>query len=82
MAKLQNKKSFCRDKFWRGKKYGHLWSKGCSVAIYKGKYKNKHYFFYRGTAKMEYSHTTKLDDYGITKTRVIIEKIPARQRAS
>jgi hypothetical protein len=31
---------------------------------------------------MEYSHTIKLGDYGITKTRVIIEKIPAWQRAS
>ena len=79
---LQNTKSFCRDKFWKGKKYGHLWSNGWAVATYKKKYKNKHYFFYGGTAKMEYSHTIKLDDYGITKTWVIIEKIPARQRAS
>ena len=43
-ADLQNKKSFCRDKFWKGKKHGHLWSNGWAVATYKKKYKNKHYF--------------------------------------
>ena len=70
-----------KEKWWRGKRLGHIWETGWDTSTFRSKVARRaeddgpeEYTFFYATDGVKYTHTLPIEEYGQTKTWVIIVK--------
>ena len=64
------------DSWWRGRKLAHVFDDGWDEGAFQGRTKDDHLVFYYKTDKTKFSHSLLFEEHGVTKSWVVIEKLP------